>query len=122
MAPRVARFSEQTLRAGRLLWYDPPVISSEVIARIRSHFQQLDHYGVDRIGIFGSCVAGTMREDSDIDVLVRFRESAKTFDNYMDLKFYLEGLFPGRRIDLVLESALKPSLREGILSETLYVA
>jgi predicted nucleotidyltransferase len=63
-----------------------------------------------------------MREDSDIDVLVCFRESAKTFDNYMDLKFYLEGLFPGRRIDLVLESALKPSLREGILSETLYVA
>lgn len=82
----------------------------------------MNRYGVDRIGVFGSCVAGTMREDSDIDVLVRFREAAKTFDNYMDLKFYLEGLFPGRRIDLVLESALKPSLREGILSETLYVA
>ena len=96
--------------------------SSEVIARIRSHLQQLDHYGVDRIGVFGSYAAGTMREDSDIDVLVRFRESAKIFDKYMDLKFYLEGLFPGRRIDLVLESVLKPSLREGILSETLYVA
>jgi predicted nucleotidyltransferase len=63
-----------------------------------------------------------MREDSDIDVLVRFSESAKTFDNYMDLKFHLERMFPGRRIDLVLESTLKPSLREGILSETLYVA
>ncbi len=93
-----------------------------MIARIGSQLQQLDRYGVDRIGVFGSCAAGTMREDSDIDVLVRFRESAKTFDNYMDLKFCLEGLFPGRRIDLVLESALKPSLRESILSETLYVA
>ena len=93
-----------------------------MIARIRSRFQELGRYGVDRIGVFGSCAAGTMREDSDIDVLVRFRESARTFDNYMDLKFYLEGTFPGRRIDLVLESALKPSLREGILSETHYVA
>ncbi len=88
-------FNVRPLRAGRLLWYDPAVSSSEVIACIRSQFQQLDRYGVDRIGVFGSCAAGTMREDSHIDVFVRFHESAKTFDNYMDLKFCLEGLFPG---------------------------
>lgn len=93
-----------------------------MIARIKSELQELNRFGVERIGVFGSCAAGTMREDSDIDVLVRFRESAKIFDNYMDLKFCLEGMFPGRRIDLVSESTLKPSLREGILSETLYVA
>jgi predicted nucleotidyltransferase len=98
------------------------VDSSEVITSIRSQIQELSRYGVERIGVFGSCVVGKMREDSDIDVLVRFSESAKTFDNYMDLKFHLERMFPGRRIDLVLESTLKPSLREGILSETLYVA
>ena len=89
---------------------------------MKSRRQELDQYGVEQIGVFGSCVAGTMREDSDIDILVRFHESARTFDNYMDLKFYLERIFPGRKIDLVLESALKPSLREGILSETRYVA
>jgi len=93
-----------------------------VLAKIRSQLQELRRYGVERIGVFGSCAVGAMRDDSDIDVLVRFRESAKTFNNYMDLKFHLEGMFPGRRIDLVMESALKPSLREGILSETLYVA
>ena len=96
--------------------------SSEVLASIRSRLQELNRYGVERIGVFGSCAAGTMREDSDIDVLVRFHESARTFDNYMELKFYLERMFPGRRIDLVLESTLKPRLRDGILSETLYVA
>lgn len=119
MAPHI---DHCPLRAGGLLWDKEVVSSAEVIARIRSQPRQLDRFGVDRTGVFGSCAAGTMREDGDIDVLVRFHESAKTFDNYMDVKFYLERLFPGRRIDLVLESALKPRLREGILSETLCVA
>ena len=96
--------------------------SGEVLQSIKSRLTELSRYGVERIGLFGSCATGSMREDSDLDVLVRFRDSARTFDNYMDLKFLLESMFPGRRIDLVLESALKPILREGILSETLYVA
>ena len=89
---------------------------------LRSRLEELNRYGVERIGVFGSYATGTVREDSDLDVLVHFRESARTFDNYMDLKFLLERMFPGQRIDLVLESTLKPSLREGILSETRYVA
>ena len=93
-----------------------------MLQSLRSRLEELNRYGVERIGVFGSYATGTMREDSDLDVLVRFRESARTFDNYMDLKFLLERMFPGRRIDLVLESTLKPSLRAGILSETLYVA
>lgn len=32
-----------------------------------------------------------------------------TFDNYMDLKFMLEGLFH-RKVDLVAESNLKPAM------------
>ena len=89
---------------------------------MRAQIPELKRYGVERIGVFGSCAIGAMSADSDIDVLVRFGESAKTLDNYMDLKFHLERMFPGRRIDLVLENTLKPSLRDGILSETLYVA
>ena len=93
-----------------------------MLQSLRSRLEELNHYGVEQIGVFGSYATGTVREDSDLDVLVRFRESARTFDNYMDLKFLLERMFPGQRIDLVLESTLKPSLRAGILSETLYVA
>ena len=96
--------------------------SAEVLTRIKSRRQELDQYGVEQIGIFGSRVAGTMHEYSDIDILVRFHKSARTFDNYMDLKYYLERILPGRKIDLVMESALKASLREGILSETRYIA
>ena len=79
----------------------------------------LQKFGVKRIGIFGSFVLGVEREDSDLDVLVVFEEGQKTFDNYMDLKFYLEDLF-GRKVDLVTEKALKPQLKDIIMKDVVY--
>ncbi len=48
-----------------------------------------------------------------------FEEGYKTFDNYMDLKFYLEDLF-STNVDLLIESAIKPRLRHHILNEVKY--
>jgi len=79
----------------------------------------LQKFGVKRIGIFGSFAWGVEREDSDLDVLVMFEEGQKTFDNYMDLKFYLEDLF-GRKVDLVIEKALKPQLKDIIMKDVVY--
>jgi len=76
-------------------------------------------YGVKKIGIFGSFARGEGREDSDIDILVIFEEGAKTFDNFMELKFFLEDLF-NRKIDLVTFEALRPQLKEDILREVTY--
>ncbi|HEX3006051.1 MAG TPA: nucleotidyltransferase family protein [Bacteroidales bacterium] len=76
-------------------------------------------FGVKRIGIFGSFARGEERESSDLDVLVVFEEGQKTFDNYMDLKFYLEDLF-GREVDLVTEKALKPQLKDIIMKDIMY--
>jgi predicted nucleotidyltransferase len=78
-----------------------------------------DRFGVKNIGIFGSFARGEEHSDSDLDVLVDFEEGKKTFDNYMDLKFYLEELF-GRKVDLVTVNALRPRLKTAILRETLY--
>ena len=76
-------------------------------------------YGVKRIGIFGSFARGEESEGSDIDILVEFDEGQKTFDNYMDLKYFLQDLF-GRDVDLVTAQALKPQLKEDILHEVIY--
>ena len=54
-------------------------------------------FGVKSIGVFGSHARGEERVDSDVDVLVEFVEGAKTFDHFMDLKFFLEDLFACRR-------------------------
>jgi predicted nucleotidyltransferase len=77
-------------------------------------------YGVHRIGLFGSFARNEARDDSDLDVLVEFRDGEETFEHYMDLKFHLEDLF-GRRVDLVIEASIKPLLRPYILSEAVYV-
>jgi predicted nucleotidyltransferase len=85
----------------------------------RSRAEVSRRYGVERIGIFGSFIRDEARPDSDIDILVTFKEGEKTFDNYMDLKFFLEDLF-GRSVDLVTTEALKPRLRDRILGEVVY--
>lgn len=76
-------------------------------------------FGVWRIGIFGSFARGEEKEGSDIDVLVEFRDNYETFDNFMDLKYFLEDLFE-LKIDLVTIDALRPQLKDDILQEVIY--
>jgi len=54
-----------------------------------------------------------------IDLLVEFKKGEKTFDNYMDLKFYLEDLF-SCNVDLVVKEALKIELKPNILKSVKY--
>jgi predicted nucleotidyltransferase len=63
-----------------------------------------------------------MGEASDLDILVKLDERRKTFDTLMDIQFVLEDLFPETNVDLVLEDALKPAVRDRILSEARDVA
>jgi predicted nucleotidyltransferase len=76
-------------------------------------------YGVKEIGVFGSFARGEEKEGSDIDFLVEFKEGSKTFDNYIDLKYFLQDLF-GRSVDMVTVQALKPQLKDDILQEVIY--
>ncbi len=78
-----------------------------------------EKYGVKRLGFFGSLVRNERKETSDIDVLVEFEKDAKTFDNYMNLKFFLEDPL-GRKVDLVIADALKPQIKERVLEEVKY--
>ena len=76
-------------------------------------------YGARRLAVFGSAARGRLGPNSDIDVLVDFAKPS--FDDYMDLKFALEDL-TGRTVDLVTVAALKPRLRDRILSEARDIA
>ncbi len=87
--------------------------------KLTQYSEQFKGYGVNRIGVFGSFVREEETQESDIDILVEFEKGLKTFDNYMDLKFFLEELF-GTSIDLVTAEALKPQLKEQILKEVEY--
>ena len=72
------------------------------------------------MGLFGSFVRNTHDQGSDIDLIVEFKSSYKTFDNFMDLAFFLEDLFD-RKVDLVTIDSLSPYLSQNILQEVEYV-
>jgi predicted nucleotidyltransferase len=94
--------------------------SMDVLELLRKHEPELKkRFGVVKIGIFGSFIRGEERPDSDVDLLVTFRKGEETFDNYMDCKFYLEDLF-GRKVDLVMNGAIKKRLKPYILGEVVY--
>lgn len=78
-----------------------------------------EKFHVKQIGIFGSFARGEEKGQGDIDILVQFQDGFKTFDNFMDLKYFLEELFK-RSVDLVTFEALKPQLKEDILHEVIY--
>ena len=74
-------------------------------------------FSVRRIGVFGSFARGTAGPKSDVDILVELDKP--TFDNYMDLKFYLEEVL-NHPVDLVIHEAVKPRLKPIIEQEVLY--
>ncbi len=93
----------------------------EIKEILKKHSKELkEKFGIKELGIFGSFVREEQKENSDIDILVEFKEEYKTFDNYMDLKFYLEELL-NIKVDLISKTALKPSLKSYILEEVVYV-
>jgi len=51
-------------------------------------------------------VKGKQSKRSDIDILVELDKSHKTFDNYMELKFFLTRVIGGK-VDLVLKDSIR---------------
>ncbi len=92
-----------------------------ILSLIRRHQHQIRSWGVIRLGLFGSFVRGETDSDSDIDILVEFEPGYKSFDNFVQLAFFLQELF-GRRVELVTPEALSPYIGPHILQEVEYVA
>ncbi|MFH1776170.1 MAG: nucleotidyltransferase family protein [Candidatus Omnitrophota bacterium] len=81
----------------------------------------LEHnFKVRRLGIFGSYLKGARNKKSDVDILVEFEQEGETFDNYMELKFFLEKMFK-TKVDLILKDAVREEIKQDILDEVVYV-
>jgi hypothetical protein len=93
----------------------------EVIRLIREALPEFRaQYRVAAISLIGSTARGDAREDSDVDVLADWDE-APTLDEFMELKFALEGLL-GRSVDLLDRAGLKPRWRAFVERDALLVA
>ena len=74
-----------------------------------------ERYGVESLGLFGSYVRGEAGPKSDLDLLVRFRQTPGLI-RFVELENYLSDLLD-LRVDLVMAEALKPNIGQRILAE-----
>ncbi|MCX7839227.1 MAG: nucleotidyltransferase family protein [Anaerolineae bacterium] len=92
-----------------------------ILELLRIHRNTLHALGVSQVGLFGSFVRGEQNDQSDVDLLVAFEPGKKSFDNFVQLAYWLEDLL-GRRVELVTPESLSPYLGPSILKEVEYVA
>lgn len=72
----------------------------------------LIRYGAERISVFGSFARGEERPDSDIDIIVRFR-NPKSLLELIRIEEELREK-TARNVDLLTEKAISPHIREYI--------
>ena len=91
-----------------------------VLELIRSNQDKIRSYGVRKLGLFGSFVRGEHKPESDIDLLVEFQQDKKSFDNFIQLAFFLEEILE-HRVELITIDALSPYIGPHIIKEVEYV-
>ena len=75
--------------------------------------------GVNEASVFGSFSRGEDKPESDLDLLVRYKENVSLLD-VSGLKFELEELL-GIKVDLVSKDYLKPRIKKRILQESVRI-
>ena len=92
----------------------------EINEILKAHKEELyQKYSVVEIGVFGSIVRGEQKRRSDIDILVEF-EKVPDLLKFINLERYLSRLLK-KKVDLVSKKAIRPELKDMILSEVVYI-
>ncbi len=96
-------------------------MNRDYILNLLAQYKQdnLDKYGIENIGIFGSVARGEATKSSDIDICIK----TKTPDMFMlvHIKEELQNLFH-KSVDIVrLRNKMNPYLKKRIEKEAIYV-
>jgi len=78
-----------------------------------------ERYNVETLEVFGSYVRSEQKKDSDLDILVTFKE-APSLLTFIAIENYLSDLL-GVKVDLVMKDSLKPKIGQQILREAIPV-
>ena len=93
----------------------------ELLQVLKSCRQGLtERFGVIDLAVFGSYAKELQKKRSDVDILVELDKAHKTFDNYMELKFFLSRAIGGK-VDLVLKDSVREELKARIFREAVHV-
>jgi predicted nucleotidyltransferase len=78
-----------------------------------------ERYNVETLEVFGSYVRSEQKKDSDLDILVTFKE-APSLLTFIAIENYLSDLLEVK-VDLVMKDSLKPKIGQRILREAIPV-
>ncbi len=94
---------------------------NNLLFMLKANGPRIRSYGVESLSLFGSFAKGMPDLQSDVDLLVSFYPERKTYDNFMELSFFLEDLL-GRRVELITPQSLNKYIGPHILKHAEYVA
>jgi predicted nucleotidyltransferase len=92
----------------------------EALRIVADHREQVAKFGVDSLAIFGSVARDEAGPNSDVDVLVEFREPVGYF-RLFDLEEFLTEIFH-RPVDLFTPGSLPPRVQAEVLREAVRAA
>ena len=75
----------------------------------------IKQYEIKKVGVFGSFAKNSFTDSSDVDILVELDSNLSLLD-FVRIKLDFEDSL-NKKVDLVEYKAIKPRLRERILSE-----
>ena len=78
-----------------------------------------ERYSVEKLEVFGSYVRSEQKKDSDLDILVTFKEDPSLL-TFIAIENYLSDLL-GVKVDLVMKDSLKPKIGQRILQNVIPV-
>jgi len=91
-----------------------------ILEALRQQLPMLaERYSVEKLEVFGSYVRSEQNKDSDLDILVTFKEVPSLL-TFIAIENYLTDLL-GVKVDLVMKDSLKPKIGQRILREAVSV-
>jgi predicted nucleotidyltransferase len=92
-----------------------------IVTILQEHQDNLMALGDKLLAVFGSVERNDADAESDIDILVTFRDTPVTFDVYLDVKIYLEDSLE-EPVDLVIADSLHSRIRPFVQQDAVHDA
>lgn len=94
--------------------------TEEILEKLREYkTERGDAYGIETLGLFGSCARGEQLPDSDIDVCVKMK--TPSFFNRMSIQEELESIFRCKVDVISLGAVMRPLFKKNLERDAVYV-
>ena len=94
--------------------------TEEILEKLREYkAERGDAYGIETLGLFGSCARGEQLPDSDIDICVKMKKPS--FFNRMSIQEELESIFRCKVDVISLGAVMRPLFKKNLERDAVYV-